>query len=233
MVYSIAPYPRFRAYYPGTSTPLVGGQLYTVLPGTTVDPANYKDTYTDSTGAANNTNPIILDANGEADVWLDDYTKLVLYDALGNLIWTHDNVSSMPNTSAFDGYPNTIGVGSDGQSLTIKTVSTLLTIAANTVTSTWTGAIPAGATVFAVPSRVKVVLPANATAYSVGISGFTTRYTNAASNAANTTDKGMLDAMRYYANATDILVTTTGTPTTATGRIRLAVQYLDVTPPTG
>ena len=29
-----------------------------------------KSTYTDSSGTVVNTNPVILDANGEADVWL-------------------------------------------------------------------------------------------------------------------------------------------------------------------
>lgn len=95
---SICPYPRFRAYYPGTSNPLVGGQLYTLIPGSS-GLGNLMVTFTDSTGGTPNTNPVILDSNGEADVWLSGYTKLVLYDALNNLIWSIDNVSSMPSTT--------------------------------------------------------------------------------------------------------------------------------------
>lgn len=41
-----------------------------------------------------NTNPVILDSNGEGDVWLSAYTKLVLFDANGNLVWSKDNISS-------------------------------------------------------------------------------------------------------------------------------------------
>ncbi len=100
MSVSIAPYPRFKAFYPATGTPLSGGFLYTVQPGTTVQfgipPAYPLATYTDSTGLTQNLNPVVLDSNGEADVWLSGYTKLVLYDSAGNLVWSKDNVSSSP-----------------------------------------------------------------------------------------------------------------------------------------
>ena len=95
---SIAPYPRFRAFYPGTGNPLAGGQLWTLQPGTSGF-GYLKATYTDSSGAVQNPNPVILDANGEADVWLSGYTKLVLQDVNGVQVWSVDNVSSMPNTS--------------------------------------------------------------------------------------------------------------------------------------
>lgn len=101
MSVSLCPTPRFKAFYPGTGIPLAGGYLYTVLPGTAVvfgaPPTYPMATYTDSTGGTANTDPIVLDSNGEADVWLTGYTKLVLYDINGNLIWSKDNVSSMPN----------------------------------------------------------------------------------------------------------------------------------------
>jgi len=98
MSVSISPYPRFKAFYPASGNPLSGGQLYTASPGTTVQyglPPSYPmTTYTDSTGSTPNTNPVILDGNGEADVWLSTYTKLVLFDQNGNLVWSKDNVSS-------------------------------------------------------------------------------------------------------------------------------------------
>ena len=91
MSVSIAPYPRFKAFYPATGNPLSGGFLYTVQPGTTIQygfpPAYPQPTYTDSTGGTQNSNPVVLDANGEADVWLSGYTKLVLFDGSGNLVW--------------------------------------------------------------------------------------------------------------------------------------------------
>jgi hypothetical protein len=71
--------------------PLVGGQLYTYVAGTTTLQA----TYTDSTATTANTNPIILDSRGEANVWLGGAIyKFVLKDADGALIWTVDNISA-------------------------------------------------------------------------------------------------------------------------------------------
>ncbi|MGD0486138.1 MAG: hypothetical protein ABSB94_03005 [Syntrophorhabdales bacterium] len=95
MSVSLAPPARFKAFYPGTGNPLSGGQLWTLMPGTSgfLYP---KATYTDSTGLTANMNPVILDPNGEADVWLSGYTKLVLQDSAGNLVWSKDNVSSVP-----------------------------------------------------------------------------------------------------------------------------------------
>ena len=60
-------------------------------------------TYVDSLGAANNTNPIVLDGNGEASVWLSGYTKFIVYDPNGNLLYTVDNVSSAPAAAATTG----------------------------------------------------------------------------------------------------------------------------------
>lgn len=102
MSVSISPYPRFKAFYPASGNPLSGGQLWTLQPGTS-GYGYLKATYTDSTGLTANTNPVILDANGEADVWLSGYTKLVLQDANANLIWTKDNVSSSPAWGAGQG----------------------------------------------------------------------------------------------------------------------------------
>lgn len=77
--------------------PVAGGKLFTYAPGTTTK----QNTYTDSTGATPNANPIILDANGQCDLWLlDGYAyKLVLSpstdtDPPTNPYWTEDNVSN-------------------------------------------------------------------------------------------------------------------------------------------
>ncbi|MGD0229907.1 MAG: hypothetical protein ABSC19_06040 [Syntrophorhabdales bacterium] len=99
---SIAPYPRFKAFSPGTGNPLSGGQLYTLQPGTS-GLGYLKATYTDSGGLTQNTNPVILDSNGEANVWLSGFTKLVLQDAFGVQVWSVDNVSSMPSTTLTQG----------------------------------------------------------------------------------------------------------------------------------
>lgn len=70
-------------------TPMVGGLLYTYVSGTTTPQA----TYTDSTLGTPNTNPVVLDARGEASVWLGTsaYT-MKLTTSVGALVWTEDGV---------------------------------------------------------------------------------------------------------------------------------------------
>ena len=86
----LTPSPK-TAFVDAAGEPLVGGQLYTYVAGTTTLQA----TYTDSTAATANTNPIILDSRGEANVWLGGAIyKFVLKDADDALIWTVDNISA-------------------------------------------------------------------------------------------------------------------------------------------
>ena len=64
--------------------------MYTYAAGTTTPLA----TYTDSTGVSANTNPIVLDSRGEANVWLSGAIyKFALYTSAGVLIWTVDNIN--------------------------------------------------------------------------------------------------------------------------------------------
>ncbi|MCL5884384.1 MAG: hypothetical protein M1377_03390 [Deltaproteobacteria bacterium] len=96
---SILPYPRFKAFVTGTSDPLAGGKLYTYLPGTTT-PTN---TYTTSAGTVANANPVVLDANGEADVWFTGTIKLVLTDSDNVTVWTKDNVGAVGSYGSLTG----------------------------------------------------------------------------------------------------------------------------------
>ena len=78
-------------FFDNNGNPLVGGKLYTYAAGTTTPLA----TYTDATATTPNTNPIILDSRGEANVWLSATTyKFVLTDAADATIWTVDNISN-------------------------------------------------------------------------------------------------------------------------------------------
>ena len=75
--------------------PLAGGFLYTYEAGTTTPQA----TYTDSTAATANSNPIVLDSRGEANIWLSSANyKFKLTDADGTEIWTVDNIAA-PSTA--------------------------------------------------------------------------------------------------------------------------------------
>jgi hypothetical protein len=83
-------------FFDANGNPLVGGRLYTYAAGTSTPLA----TYTDSTGLTPNTNPIILDSRGEANVWLDaTQYKFELKTAADALIWTVDNISNALNLS--------------------------------------------------------------------------------------------------------------------------------------
>jgi len=67
----------FRALN-ASGVPLAGGKLFTYAAGT----ANLLATYTDSSGGTPNTNPVILNADGEASVWLGNNAyKFNLLDA--------------------------------------------------------------------------------------------------------------------------------------------------------
>lgn len=69
--------------------PLTGGLLYTYAPGTTDPQSAYQDV--DLTTA--HANPIVLDAQGRASIYLGAMAyKLVLKDAAGVTLWTQDNV---------------------------------------------------------------------------------------------------------------------------------------------
>lgn len=95
---NIAPYEKQR-FFDAAGIPLAGGKLFTYAAGSTTK----QNSYTDSTGATPNTNPIILDAAGYCNLWLDQSLayKLTLSpstdtDPPTNPIWTVDQL----NTSA-------------------------------------------------------------------------------------------------------------------------------------
>ena len=91
MIATLSPSPKMQ-FFTAAGVPLVGGKLFTYASGTTVPLA----TYTSSAATTANTNPVILDSRGEANVWFGPsrYT-LLLKDSLDNLIWTADGVNSV------------------------------------------------------------------------------------------------------------------------------------------
>ena len=74
-----------------TGAPLAGGLVYTYAAGTTTP----LTTYTDSSGVTANSNPIVLDSRGEANIWLSANTyKFTLCNSVNTEIWTVDNIAS-------------------------------------------------------------------------------------------------------------------------------------------
>jgi hypothetical protein len=101
---SLSPTPKLQ-FFDLNGAPLSGGLLYTYEAGTTTPLASY----TDSTGNFANTNPIVLDSRGEANVWLaGDIYKFALYTSVGVLIWTVDNING-----------STFAVNADGDGTTL------------------------------------------------------------------------------------------------------------------
>lgn len=95
MTTTLAPFPKFRAFT-AAGLPLVGGLLYTYAAGTTTPLA----TYTDYGGGTPNANPVVLDGNGEANVWLGSSPyKFVLKSSTGVTQWTVDNIYADPSST--------------------------------------------------------------------------------------------------------------------------------------
>lgn len=81
-----------KYFVDGSGNPCVGCFLSSYLAGTTTP----TPTYTDSSMTTQNPNPVIMDATGQANVWLNPAItyKFVLQNALGTTLWTADNVSA-------------------------------------------------------------------------------------------------------------------------------------------
>lgn len=85
-----------QRFFDSNNLPLNGGKVFTYIAGTTTPRA----TFTDSTESSQNTNPIILDAEGQCDIWLGTSSyKFVVTDANDVILETIDNVS-LPSGAA-------------------------------------------------------------------------------------------------------------------------------------
>lgn len=84
-----------QKFFDNNGNPLFNGKLFSYAAGTSTPQA----TYTDSTMGTPNTNPIILNSRGEANVWLDPMLtyKFILQDSSGNQIWAVDNIPGSGN----------------------------------------------------------------------------------------------------------------------------------------
>jgi len=95
----LAPSPKFSAF-DDDGNPLSGGKVYTYLSGGST-PAT---TYTDSGGGTSNTNPVILDSRGEANIWFTpgvEYRITVTDSTGGSIYGPIDNVAGSVTPSAY------------------------------------------------------------------------------------------------------------------------------------
>jgi hypothetical protein len=120
---SLFNYPKFHGQT-STGTPLAGGLVYTYAPGTSTP----KATYSDLALTTPNTNPIVMDSNGDATIYFNGQYKVVLKTSAGVTVWTMDNVGGIE--SAWSGYEvdalNTYGGGSAYTQATIATALTAI-----------------------------------------------------------------------------------------------------------
>jgi hypothetical protein len=123
----LSPYPFFQLL-DGNGRPYAGGLVYTYEAGSSTPKVTYKD----GTGDAN-TNPVILDSDGRADIWLDTGAyKMVFTDGQGasifdpgtiegNVYKTVDNINLGTGTSfaIVDTYSGLSGLSGSANSVAI------------------------------------------------------------------------------------------------------------------
>lgn len=133
-----------QRFYDITGTvPLANGTVTTYTAGTLV----LAITYADATGTVANTNPVILDGGGSANIWLDSTKtyKYIVKDSAGSTIHTIDNIS-VGVTSGNAASALTIAGGVGGEVLVQSAVDVTAKIANGTAgqvfTSNGTTALP-------------------------------------------------------------------------------------------
>lgn len=95
MAYSLSPWLKPRFFITGTNRPLAGGLMYTYKAGTT----DNATTYSDDAGTPN-TNPIVLNSDGQCDLYLDDAVsyRLILKNSAGVTQFDKDRIASIGST---------------------------------------------------------------------------------------------------------------------------------------
>lgn len=118
MSVTLSPPPKLQ-FFDSYGNPLSGGLLYSYTAGTSTPLA----TYNDASGTTFNTNPVILDSRGEANVWLGSSAyKFKLATATNVDIWTVDNITSVAALSAAAGSSlvGFIAAGSNAVATTVQ-----------------------------------------------------------------------------------------------------------------
>lgn len=98
------PSPLFHATDPTTGEPLAEGLVHTYVAGSTTPKASWADADKGSTNA----NPVELDANGDAAIYLDGVYKIRVERANGTLVYEIDDVRSSGEFGYLTGQGGTI-----------------------------------------------------------------------------------------------------------------------------
>lgn len=93
----VTPMPMIRArFFDDNGRPLSGGKIYTYEPNTTTP----KTTYKDLAATTPNTNPILLDVAGEADIYFDGQYRVIVESWRGEQMYDRDNVGALAQLKA-------------------------------------------------------------------------------------------------------------------------------------
>ena len=115
----LSPQPKMQ-FTTAAGVPLSGGKVYTYVAGTTTPQA----TFTDYTGATPNTNPVILNSRGEANIWLGGALyKFILTDTNDVEIWTVDYISA-PTSAVSPVLSGNVTIDSDTPGPALKITQT-------------------------------------------------------------------------------------------------------------
>jgi len=97
-----------QQFLDGNGKPLAGGSVYFYIPNT----STFKSTWQDPAQTILNTNPVILDASGEAVIWGSGTYRQVVYDVDGNLIW--DQITEDTSSGLFGNFADNTYLASNG-----------------------------------------------------------------------------------------------------------------------
>ena len=149
-----------------------------------------------------------------------------------------NDLNTLLTTWIADMYAGTISVpslvvpGASGGTLTLGTSTELLTVAAAATSDTVASMLPASSIILGVSCRVTTIIP-SATSFVLGGKSAGGPFTETVLVAANSVNAGSLACPYYNVGAQKVTLTITGSnPANNTGRVRINVFYLTVTPPT-
>lgn len=212
VVVTIFPWPHFQAIIDGE--PAIGGKLYTFAANTTTP----KAAYLDPGFVTPHPNPIVLDDQGAAEVFLKETYHLRFTDAAGALYWEVQDYSFSPGAVASpDGFTR----GSTGATIVADPGSSLLTV---------TGLAPQGYRITGVTSTVTVGFGTSngLSALLLGDGVLENRWGRQATltPGAQTGQKDFTsDTQPIAAVAYSLQITTEGGPMDATGALHVTVYW--------
>ncbi len=127
MVRAVTPIPFVKArFFDRCGKPLTGGKVYTYEANTTTAKTTYKDPY----GLTPNTNPIILDAAGEADIYLDGTYRIRITDRNDVLVNDVAKIGSWFSDNLQDTLDNISGAMDDAIKPALQSLDDAINIAA-------------------------------------------------------------------------------------------------------